>query len=137
MNAKGSGAGDGGRSESIGGQAQATATDLAGGTRIVVEPDQVLAAAKVVTEQADALSDVLMRYGPTMRVGAPSENAVSTALADAWNSAVVDGDESHLARAQEYLKGLRQLQHQLRLAAERYELDDAETAAVFGDRRAG
>lgn len=136
MNTKGAGSGDGGRSVSIGGEAQTMATDLAGGTRIVVEPDQVLAAAKVVTEQADALGDVLMRYGATMRVGAPSENAVSTALADAWNGAVVDGDESHLARAQEYLKGLRQLQHQLRGAAERYNLDDAETAAVFGDRRA-
>ncbi|MGH3431959.1 MAG: PE domain-containing protein [Thermocrispum sp.] len=136
MNTKGAGSGDGGRSVSIGGDAQAIATDLAGGTRIVVEPDQVLAAAKVVTEQADALSDALLRYGPTMRVGAPSENAVSTALADAWNSAVVDGDDAHLARAQEYLKGLRQLQQQLRQAAERYQLDDDETAAVFGDRRA-
>lgn len=130
------GSGDGGQSVSIGANALATASDLAGGTRIVVEPDQVLAAARVVTEQADALSDVLLRYGSTMRVGAPSENAVSTALADAWNSAVVDADDSHLARAQEYLKGLRQLQGQLRLAAERYQLDDADTAAVFGDQSA-
>jgi uncharacterized protein YukE len=129
--------GDGGDGTSIGGDALGTATDVTGGTRIVVEPEQVLAAAKVVGEQADALTDVLMQYGPTMRVGPPSENQVSVALAEAWNDAVVDADDSHLARAQEYLKGLRSLQLQLREAARRYNLDDDETAAAFGDRSAG
>jgi uncharacterized protein YukE len=129
--------GDGGDGTSIGGDALGTATDVTGGTRIVVEPEQVLAAAKVVGEQAEALTDVLMQYGPTMRVGPPSENQVSVALAEAWNDAVVDADDSHLARAQEYLKGLRSLQLQLREAARRYNLDDDETAAAFGDRSAG
>lgn len=129
--------GDGGDGTSIGGDALGTAIDVTGGTRIVVEPEQVLAAAKLVGEQAEALTDVLMQYGPTMRVGPPSENQVSVALAEAWNDAVVDADDSHLARAEEYLKGLRSLQLQLREAARRYNLDDDETAAAFGDRSAG
>lgn len=124
----------GGQGPSIGAGAAATATDVASGTRFEVEPDQVLAVGKLVVEQADALSDVLMQYGSTMRIAPPSENAVSTALADAWNDAVVDADDSHLARAQAYLQGLRTLQLQLHQAAKRYRLDDDETAAVFGDR---
>lgn len=108
-----------------------------GGTHVIVEPEQVLAAAKIVAEQADALNDVLLQYSPSMRVGPPSENQVSVALADAWNSAIVDTDGSYLARVQEYLTGLRSLQLQLREAAERYRLDDDEVAATFGDRSAG
>lgn len=122
---------------SIGGGALATATEVADGTRIAVEPDQILAVGKLVVDQADALTDALMRYGSTMRIAPPSENAVSTALADAWNDAVVDAEDSHLARAQAYLQGLRSLQLQLHQAAKRYRLDDDETAAVFGDRSAG
>lgn len=130
------GVGEDGTSTSIGGAARGTAVDVTGGSRIVVEPEQILSAARVVGEQADALTDALLQYGPSMRVGAPSENEVSVALADAWNAAVVDADDSHLARAQEYLKGLRSLQLQLREAARRYHLDDEETAAAFGDRSA-
>ena len=120
---------------SIGEAAVALATDLTGGIRIVVEPEQILSVAKVVVEQADALSSALLQHGSLMRVGPPSNNAISKAVAVAWNDAIVDGEESYLGRIQEYLMGLRQLQMQLRAAAERYQLDDEETAAVFGERR--
>ena len=127
-------AGDAG--SGIGNDARSVAVDVAAGVRITVEPQQILEAAKLVVEQADALSDALLRHGPLMRVGPPSENAVSKAVADAWNSVIVDGDESYLARVKQYLAELRQLQKQLREAAERYQLDDDEIAAAFGERRA-
>ncbi|WP_043661495.1 hypothetical protein [Thermocrispum municipale] len=121
---------------SIGDDSFSVAVDVAGGVRVRIEPDQILQAAKVVVEQADALSEALLRHGPLMRVGAPSQNAISKAVAEAWNDAVVDGEDSHLARAKEYLYTLRQLQQQLRQAAERYQLDDDEIAETFGERRA-
>lgn len=104
------------------------------GARMRVDPDKLLQAAKIVATQADKLSEVLARTGPTLRVDAPSPNEISSALAECWNDAMVDGDESYLARVQEYVRGLRSLERQLLKAAQRYELDDEETAEAFNTR---
>lgn len=107
-----------------------------GTTRLTVDPDQVLAAAKIVSDQADELSAALIEHELSMRIDPPSENQVSGYVADAWNAAVVDNDDSQLARAKAYLRTLHQLALRLREAAERYQLDDEASAAAFEDRSA-
>lgn len=102
-----------------------------------VDPDQVLAAAKVISSQADALNTVLLQHSTWLRVDPPSQNQVSVGVADAWNSSIVEEEDSYLARTQAYVRGLRKLALQLRNAAQQYQLDDAEAEAVFKDRSVG
>lgn len=113
-----------------------TTLAASGTTRLTVDPDQVLAAAKIVSDQADELSAALIEHELAMRVDPPSENQVSGYVAEAWNAAVVDNDDSQLARAKAYLRTLHELALRLREAAERYQLDDEESAAAFEDRGA-
>ncbi len=113
-----------------------TTLAASGTTRLTVDPDQVLAAARIVSEQADELSAALIEHELSMRIDPPSENQVSGYVAEAWNAVVVDNDDSQLARAKAYLRTLHQLALQLREAAERYQLDDEESAAAFEDRGA-
>lgn len=108
--------------------------ESAAGVRLKIEPDRVFAAAKIVSDQADALSTALAQYGPALQIEAPSRNEVSRNAADAWNTAVADGEESQLARAETYLQGLHRLTEQLRDAADRYRLADEESAATFEDQ---
>ncbi|MPY77903.1 MAG: hypothetical protein GEV04_05290 [Actinophytocola sp.] len=113
-----------------------TTLAASGTTRLTVDPDQVLAVAKIVSDKADELSAALMQHELALRIDPPSENLVSGYVAEAWNAAVVDNDDSQLARAKAYLRTLHQLALQLREAAERYQLDDEEAAAAFEDRSA-
>lgn len=119
---------------SIGASALKSGVELSGGRMLQVDPEQVLAAAKIVSGQADALNTVLLQHSTWLRVDAPSENQVSVGVADAWNSSMVEADDSYLARTQAYVRGLRKLALQLRNAAEQYQLDDADAEAVFKDR---
>lgn len=116
----------------IGGTTLATS----GTTRLTVDPDQVLAAARIVSDQADELSAALIEHELALRVDPPSENQVSGYVAEAWNAAVVDNEDSQLARAKAYLRTLHQLALRLREAAERYQLGEEESAAAFEDRGA-
>lgn len=129
----GSAGGAGGTpTEGLGGDVLAAS----GTVSLTVEPDQVLAAARIVSDKADELSAALLEHETSMRIDPPSDNEVSRNVAEAWNHAVVDNDDSQLARAKAYLRSLHELALRLREAAERYQLDDDESAAAFEDRSA-
>ena len=107
-----------------------------GTTSLSLEPEEVLAAASIVSDRAEALSAALMAHETAMRIDPPSENEVSANVATAWNAAVVDGDDSQLGKAKAYLRTLQQLALQLREAAQRYQLNEDCSADAFEDRGA-
>ncbi|SDX22631.1 Uncharacterized conserved protein YukE [Amycolatopsis xylanica] len=111
-----------------------TVPTVPGMADIQVDPDKLLAVAKIVEDQANALQDKLRERLGELHIDAPSDDAISTYATKAWNSLVSDGDQSYAKRVRSYVQGLRDLVEQLREAAKRYKLDEDEKTAAFGDR---
>ncbi|WUH82099.1 hypothetical protein OHS18_29370 [Amycolatopsis sp. NBC_00355] len=101
---------------------------------VLVHPDKVLAVARIVEEQANALEDQLLTRLGELRIDAPSADVISTQSMAAWNSLIADGDRSYAGQVREYVAGLKRLVSQLRDAAKDYQVSEDEKAAVFGDR---
>lgn len=111
-----------------------TVPTVPGMADVQVDPDKLLAVAKVVEDQANALQDKLRERLGELHIDPPSEDAISTYATKAWNMLVSDGDESYAKRVRSYVQGLRDLVEQLREAAKRYQLGEDEKTAAFGDR---
>jgi PE family len=117
------------------GQALATVdsvtTNLRSGT-FTVSKDNVLAAAKIIQTQAEALADKLNVALDDLRVVPPGTDDVSTRIAPAWNDILLDKPDSYRNRIQDYINGLRNLAQQCSDSAKAYGYTDEQVAAAFG-----
>lgn len=107
------------------------------GGQFVVNHDNVLAAAKIIQTQVDALSERTMHAANDLVISGPGDDIVSTKVAEAWNERLVWDDDSYTARVQDYVAGLTNLVNQLIETAKNYGYNENDiTAALGGDRRA-
>ncbi|HET9138815.1 hypothetical protein [Actinophytocola sp.] len=104
--------------------------------RFTVTKDNVLAAAKIISGQADALDNVFLQLKRDLQIAPPGEDAVSTRIAPAWNDLLVLNEDSYASRVMAYVEGLRNLANQCAESARAYGYTDDEIAAVFGTDRA-
>ncbi|MFE0020474.1 PE domain-containing protein [Amycolatopsis sp. NPDC059021] len=101
---------------------------------VMVDPDKLLAVAKVVEEQVKALEDKLLTRLGQLRIDSPSADIISTNAVEAWNGLVADGDQSYAGQVREYVAGLHRLVAQLREAAKKYSTGEADKAAALRER---
>jgi hypothetical protein len=97
-----------------------------------VNHDNVLAAAKVIQTQIDALKDAIKMHGPALVVEPAAGDPVSQDAATAWNFRLVGADDSYAARIEEYVDSLVNLIRQLQDSAKTYGFSDDDIAATFG-----
>jgi hypothetical protein len=113
---------------------QAT-TNLTSGT-FTVNKDNVLAAAKIIQPQADALEDKLFSAGRQLTVVPPGNDDVSTKIAPAWNDLLVYNENSYANRIKQYVDGLRKLASQCADSARAYGYTEDQITAAFGSQSA-
>jgi hypothetical protein len=106
-----------------------------GARDIQVEPGKLLEVAGVIEEQVNQLRDRVSAQLGSLRIAPPSDDIVSTSAVQAWNSVVVDGEESYDSRVRAYIEGLRVLVEQLRAAGAAYETGEDDKAETFGGRQ--
>jgi PE family len=99
-----------------------------------VNHDNVLAAAKIIQTQIDALKDSVDANGPALQVEPSATDPVSLDAARAWNHRLVGADDSYKARIDEYMVSLQKLVVQLQESAKAYGFSDSDIAATFGTR---
>lgn len=97
-----------------------------------VDRDSVLQAGKIITDEIDKIQAKLSKVTGELQVNA--EDEVGKAIAQAWNSRLVKGDESYAGRVRLYLASLGDLVEQLRVAAEKYGFTDEEVVAALGPK---
>src|SRR5262245_51326952 len=85
-----------------------------------VSRDNVLAAARIVDNQADALQGIWRDSVSDLRVQPPGTDDVSVAMAKSWNDRLVQDDDSYSNRISDYIGGLRRLAVQLGDTAKAY-----------------
>lgn len=100
-----------------------------------VDRDSVLQAGKIISGEVDKLQEKLASAAGDLRISADDE--VNKAIANAWNSRLVEGEESYAGRVRQYLKSLMDLVDQLRTAAASYGFTDEEVEAALGPKNAG
>ncbi|OLF13296.1 hypothetical protein BU204_28180 [Actinophytocola xanthii] len=96
-----------------------------------VTKDNVLAAARIVETQADALFTMLRGAREELRIEPPGSDDVSSRIAPAWNDRLVDGDDCYAERIASYVLGLRKLAVQLGDSAKAYGYTEDEIEAAF------
>jgi hypothetical protein len=101
-----------------------------------VSKANVLAAAKIIKTQADALLDKLGAAKRDLVIAAPGEDDVSVRIAPAWNDLLVYNGNSYANRINQYISGLTNLAQQCADSAKAYGYTDEEIAAAFGAGRA-
>lgn len=99
---------------------------------LTVNHDNVLAAAKIIQTQVDALSDVVHQHWPLLNFDEMAPDLVSRDAARAWNYRLVGADDSYAARIDQYLQSLRDVVSQLKDSAKKYGFSDQDIAATFG-----
>ena len=112
-------------------QVNQTTANLTSGT-FTVSKDNVLAAAKIIQTQAEALDDKLRDARRDLRIDPPGGDDVSTRIAPAWNDILVVRPDSYANRVQQYIDGLRNLAQQCAASAKTYGYTDDQVAAAFG-----
>lgn len=117
-------------------QAVAKANSAITSGTFTVNRDNVLAAARIIENQADALFDLWRDNVKNLRVDPPGNDDVSTAMAEAWNDRLVRDDDSYKNRVRDYVTGLKKLAVQLGDTAKAYGYSEDEISAAFG-RNAG
>jgi hypothetical protein len=99
---------------------------------LTVNHDNVLAAAKIIQSQIDALNDVFTTNAPNLRIDNSADDLVSRDAARAWNHRLLGADDSYAARIGQYLDSLHKVMNQLRDSAKTYGFNDQDIAATFG-----
>lgn len=99
---------------------------------VTVNHDNVLAAAKIIQSQIDALKDVFSQNRNALNIEPAADDLVSLDAARAWNFRLVGADDSYAARIEEYLTSLQRVVSQLRDSAKTYGFNDEDIAASFG-----
>jgi Excreted virulence factor EspC, type VII ESX diderm len=100
-----------------------------------VERDTVLKAGQVIAGEIDKLSEKLAVAIADLQIDANDD--VNEAIAKAWNSRLVEGDDSYAGRVKQYMKSLTDLVDQLRTAAANYGFTDEEVEAALGSKNVG
>ena len=101
-----------------------------------VTPQTVLAAAKIIATQAEALQEKLDLAEKQLRVVPPGDDDVSTRMAPAWNDLLLDLPDSYRNRIRDYIVGLSNLAQQCAESAKTYGYSEEEIAAAFGGQGA-
>ena len=115
---------------------QTTATPAPyGAAKIKVNHDNVLAAAKIIQTQVDALFDVLRLRGEELPVVPAGNDRVSIEVANAWNDRLIGADDSYASRVALYVESLQKLVTQLRDSAKQYGFSEEDIATSFGSLR--
>jgi hypothetical protein len=96
-----------------------------------VSQHNVLAAAKIIETQADALFETWKNARRDMNIVPPGSDDVSTRIAPAWNDRLVTGDDSYARRVGDYITGLKKLAVQLGDTAKAYGFTEDEISAAF------
>jgi hypothetical protein len=99
---------------------------------LTVNHDNVLAAAKIIQAQVDALDDMFGAKGPTLVIDPAADDLVSRDAARAWNYRLVGADDSYASRIADYILSLKKLVAQLKDSAKTYGFNDQDIAATFG-----
>lgn len=110
---------------------QKATTSITSGT-FTVNKDNVLAAARIIENQADALQDLWSDSVHSFRIDPPGMDDVSTRMADAWNDRLIGDDDSYKNRVKDYVLGLKKLAVQLGDTAKSYGYSEEEISAAFG-----
>jgi len=111
-------------------QVDAATQGMTSGT-FTVNQHNVLAAARIIETQADALFDRWKLNKRDLRVEPPGSDDVSTRIAPAWNDRLVDDDDSYARRVADYITGLRKLAVQLGDTAKAYGYTEEQIEAAF------
>jgi len=101
-----------------------------------VNKDNVLAAAKIIDGQVEALQDKWIGGVRDLRIDAPGTDEVSVRIAYAWNDILLGDDDSYRNRMRDYVTGLRKLTVQLADTAKAYGHSEEEIEAAFGKQSA-
>lgn len=97
-----------------------------------IDRGSVLASGQVIKGEIDKLQGKLTEVSGVLQLNA--EDDVNSAIAKAWNSRLVEGDESYAGRVRLYIASLHDLVEQLRTAAEKYGFTDQEVVAALGPK---
>jgi hypothetical protein len=98
-----------------------------------VDKETVLQAGKIISDQATKLFDDLTNAKDNLRIKlASSSDEVNQSIAHAWNSRLIEADNSYGSRVQQYVESLDALAQQLRTAAKNYGYTDEEISQFFG-----
>jgi hypothetical protein len=100
-----------------------------------VDRNSVLKAATIVNGEIEKISEKLSAAISDLQIDAGDE--INKAIAKAWNSRLVEGEDSYAGRVKQYLKSLTDLVDQLRTAAAGYGYTDEEIEAALGSKNAG
>ena len=109
------------------------AASPASGQKFEVSRDTVLQAGKIIDDQADRLNKALERAGKDLRVElGDGADPVNVGVAEAWNSRLVEAEDSYGERIRQYIASLDSLVKQLRSVAEQYGFTEEEVTTAFG-----
>lgn len=97
-----------------------------------VTRDNVLAAAHIIQNQADALQDKLDSARWDLPISAPGDDDVSKRIEPAWNALLVQNEDSYANRVQQYIDGLKKLAQQCSESAKAYGYTDDQVAGALG-----
>jgi hypothetical protein len=103
------------------------------GQKFEVSRENILQAGKIIYDQSVALSEKNFQAFSKVKVSLGDE--VNGPIAEAWNSRLVDGNQSYCGRIAQYVASLDNLCDQLREAAKQYGFTDEEIMASFGKKK--
>jgi hypothetical protein len=103
---------------------------VASGT-FTVSQHNVLAAARIIEAQADALTQVWKNARRDMNISPPGSDDVSTRIAPAWNDRLISDEDSYANRVGAYITGLKKLAVQLGDTAKSYGYTEEQIEAAF------
>jgi hypothetical protein len=96
-----------------------------------VSQHNILAAARIIESQADALFKRLKASQRELFVEAPGSDDISLRIAPAWNDRLLEDDDSYAHRVADYVTGLKKLAVQLGDTAKAYGFTEDEIEAAF------
>ncbi|MGH3759537.1 hypothetical protein [Actinophytocola sp.] len=111
-------------------QVDAATKGVTSGT-FTVNQHNVLAAARIIESQADALMDTWKNARRDMNIEPPGSDDVSMRIAPAWNDRLVSDEDSYANRVGAYITGLKKLAVQLGDTAKAYGFTEDQIEAAF------
>ncbi|GLW92299.1 PE domain-containing protein [Actinokineospora globicatena] len=100
--------------------------------QFLINHDNVLAAAKIIQTQVDALQSQIDAAVADLEVVPPGDDDVSLRIAQEWNDRLVFQPGSYSVRVDEYITSLRNLVNQLKDSARAYGYNEEEISAALG-----
>lgn len=104
--------------------------------KFVVNKDNVLAAAKIIQTQVEALRQRIDEAAMDLQVIPPGGDMVSGLVAEEWNKRLIFDEGSYAARVEAYASGLEGLVTQLRDSAKAYGYNEEAIATALGAKGA-